>query len=629
MALSFRNVDSLPTYTALSTDISGSKIDGASIISGTIFLTDTGDWKIILPDLTLTDFIFPVGITLAGDIEIGAVELKDATTNTRATVGANGLHVDVQSMASTGLATSASQTIQITTASAILKELEGKADLSETQPVSASSLPLPTGAATSTNQTSGSQKTRIFDVDGLGIGSSQDSDGNNHLSVAVIQDVNEDPNNTSDINLTSANGYAFSGSATSTLGVVGLQWSLHTDQNATVYVEQSPDGNSWDLSYPFEYIASKGGHGDTVQATQAYWRLRVVLTGTVDTTYFRLQGVLCPIATPLPSHLSPDGRLTTETTITGRQNSDRHVFVSPLNSLTTNTTVRLVGTSFDGNIKDTNFWTGTVTNSGSATQNGGEIVLATSGSPNGTAKYQTVDKARFVVSRPLKFFGFYALATNAQANNIRRWGAYDVNNGIFFEMNGTAFRLVTRRGASGSATDVPITSGSFNGWYGNIWSPLASETYYRYEIEYGVFGVQWYVNGKLLHSLGIGHWTNTYTLPITFENNNASGNTTNNLLDCLGTAILGQGELLTNPKYAYVGTNGSTVLKQGAGTLVRVTVTDNQGTLLVYDGTSASGTLIANLDAAKTVGTMEFGAPFSNGLTVSSAGTPKMTVLYE
>lgn len=31
-----------------------------------------------------------------GDVEIGAVEIKDATTNTRAVVGADGLHVDVQ-----------------------------------------------------------------------------------------------------------------------------------------------------------------------------------------------------------------------------------------------------------------------------------------------------------------------------------------------------------------------------------------------------------------------------------------------------------------------------------------------------------------------------------------------------
>ena len=44
------------------------------------------------------------------DIEIGAVEIKNATDNTRATVGVNGLHVDVQASAlPTGAATSAKQ----------------------------------------------------------------------------------------------------------------------------------------------------------------------------------------------------------------------------------------------------------------------------------------------------------------------------------------------------------------------------------------------------------------------------------------------------------------------------------------------------------------------------------------
>lgn len=40
-----------------------------------------------------------------------------------------------------------------TTLAALLTELQLKADLSETQPVSAASLPLPTGASTSANQT--------------------------------------------------------------------------------------------------------------------------------------------------------------------------------------------------------------------------------------------------------------------------------------------------------------------------------------------------------------------------------------------------------------------------------------------------------------------------------------------
>ena len=35
-------------------------------------------------------------LSIAGDVEIGAVEIKDSTTDTRATVGTNGLYVDAQ-----------------------------------------------------------------------------------------------------------------------------------------------------------------------------------------------------------------------------------------------------------------------------------------------------------------------------------------------------------------------------------------------------------------------------------------------------------------------------------------------------------------------------------------------------
>lgn len=78
-----------------------------------------------LPDITVN----------ASDIEIGAVEIKNSTDDTRATVGANGLYVDVRvSALPTGASTSAKQ-------DSLLTELQLKADLTETQPVSIASVP--------------------------------------------------------------------------------------------------------------------------------------------------------------------------------------------------------------------------------------------------------------------------------------------------------------------------------------------------------------------------------------------------------------------------------------------------------------------------------------------------------
>ena len=48
---------------------------------------------------TFVDYIVNTDTTLeVGDIEIGAVEIKNSTDDTRATVGSNGLYVDVQNI---------------------------------------------------------------------------------------------------------------------------------------------------------------------------------------------------------------------------------------------------------------------------------------------------------------------------------------------------------------------------------------------------------------------------------------------------------------------------------------------------------------------------------------------------
>ena len=47
---------------------------------------------------------------------------------------------------------------------------------------------------------------------------------------SITQNVKADANNSSTDNLVSSNEYTYTGTYTSTLGVVGLQWSLKTDR---------------------------------------------------------------------------------------------------------------------------------------------------------------------------------------------------------------------------------------------------------------------------------------------------------------------------------------------------------------------------------------------------------------
>lgn len=49
-----------------------------------------------------------------------------------------------------------------------------------------------------------------------------------------------------------------------------------------------------------------------------------------------------------------------------------------------------------------------------------------------------------------------------KANNVRRWGYYDTNDGIFWELNGTTKNVVIRSSVSGSIVETRIAQSSWN-----------------------------------------------------------------------------------------------------------------------------------------------------------------------
>ena len=304
----------------------------------------------------------------------------------------------------------------------------------------------------------------------------------------------------------------------------------------------------------------------------------------------------------------------------------RTVGVTPNRQLMTTSLTRLVGTMFDGDTLDANFWTETITLSGTVTVDG-ECDLATGTTANATAKIKSVRRARFVPSSPNKFQTTCEWHSAGDADNIRRIGMYDDDNGFFFQYDGTTFSIGSRTNKSGSPVDTLVASASFNQ---TVWAPGTD----RVKVSIGITGESAYFfgGGNYLHKLALTHDNHptTFTLPITMENNNDNSNTTNNEFHCIGAVINRVGELHTLGKYHYASAATTTILKRTAGTLQRVVITDSvNATMTVYDGLSAGGTVMAVLDASKTTGTMEFQAPFSDGLTIVTTGAPKMTVIYE
>lgn len=464
----------------------------------------------------------------------------------------------------------------------------------------------------------------LYDKSGNVIDSHITPDGEYHLGAAIAQDVYADANNSSDTNLTSGNSYTFTGTATSTLGVVGLQWSLKTDQNATVYIDQSPDGIEWDISDTFDYHNNLGGAGETVQAVNSYWRIRVILTGTSDTTYFRLQGVLCPIALPLPRSLNAYGRLKTSSSIIDEE-TGKQAQVEPLGSLKTIIPTRLVGTGFDGTKEDSNFWTKSAVSSATVVQAGGLILSTGATTANSAVTYTSVKNARKVPGSANQFRTVVRLSSVSQANNFRRIGAYNISDGYFFQVKNTTFGVVARK----AGIDTEVNSGSFNGNYGT--SVGIGTELKRLTIEYTAVSTKFYINDTLLHTISSTNasLTNTQTLPVTIENNNFGGNSTDNTLEVRFATILRLGQLNTNPQYKFINSNITAICKYNAGQLHSIINLNNAGTITVHDGISTSGVTMAIIDAAKVLGALAFDAPFSNGLTVTLGGGAVATFVYE
>ena len=170
-----------------------------------------------IKEVTTTEVGTKTGLDVnltSGDIQIGAVEIKDGTTDARAKIKTDGTDNAQVVMANVlplpaGAATSAKQladdhnvTANAGTnlnTSALATEATMTADLQ----------------AIEDNQTDGTQVTQLIS-EGVLIGSSLDSDGNNHLSTAMIQDVNVAAGNSSSTNL--AAGATWAGTPVSTLG---------------------------------------------------------------------------------------------------------------------------------------------------------------------------------------------------------------------------------------------------------------------------------------------------------------------------------------------------------------------------------------------------------------------------
>jgi hypothetical protein len=299
---------------------------------------------------------------------------------------------------------------------------------------------------------------------------------------------------------------------------------------------------------------------------------------------------------------------------------------TPMGEMRVISPIRLVGTTFVGSTIDTNFWTATIFASGgtiaTAVQGSGEIVLSSKTDSTGSVILQSVRKARYVGGSANRYRAQIQFGDTGKTDNTKRWGCFDGTDGAYFKLSGTTLSVCTLKASSETA----VASASWNA--STVTPTLTNVNTYEIYITNG--RVYFVINDVLVHTIIASSvtWTATTNLPVRADNIN-SGNTTDTTMSIRVNTIYRLDHLETDSISKYVGTDTTTVLKYGAGRLHRIVNCDNVGSITLYDNTSAGGTIIATIDTSKVLGHMEFGCPFSLGLTLVTASSSKVVVVYE
>jgi hypothetical protein len=215
---------------------------------------------------------------------------------------------------------------------------------------------------------------------------------------------------------------------------------------------------------------------------------------------------------------------------------------------------------------------------GTSTVGGGSVVhvpnqssikLSVTSANGDIAKLRTHDYYRYQAGRSLvaRISGFHG--NSGVAGQVRRWGFFDENNGLFWQLNGTDFQVVRRTSTSGTPVDNVVNQASFNrdtmDGNGESGVNLDLTKGNIYEIQFQWLGaglVNFFINATHVHQMEIpntivGPYMRTAVLPISWEIENTSASSVGEFTFICGSVTIEGGE--DTPFYSFGAYNSSEI----------------------------------------------------------------------
>jgi hypothetical protein len=290
---------------------------------------------------------------------------------------------------------------------------------------------------------------------------------------------------------------------------------------------------------------------------------------------------------------------------------------------------RALGHVFNTTTLDTNFWTATAANGGTGVITVPIMRLRTNTTANGSYILQSNRVARYMSPFSNRLLAHVRFGDTGVANNVRRFGAYDANNGMGFVLNGTTLQVFRRN----TAVDTVVSNGSFNGELTTI---TVDTNFHTFEVEYSAGTARFWYDRQLLHTMSVttGAISDYLHLPFRIETVNSASSTTDASIYLRGSGIHRYGPDAGEPTFFHTATADTlAVLKQGPCRLhsVQINRSAASGALLtIYDSNGTAANVVAVISLNTNLGPQTFECDLQNGLTYTTSGsTIDVTLIYD